>query len=390
MPNVKVGVGLSRDPDTQGAARAALHDALEQAELERAPWALCFFTGAHLPRADIIRRTLLDGSGCESLCGCSAVGVVGRGEEVEGGAGLTVMVGASPALEALSRMLPEDGAGLAGLSDAAQRRGGRPLLIALPDSYVVDNTVLRDRLESEVPEIPVYGAGSTDDGQLSISLQLGMEGVRSRSIAVLGLCGNLEVATGISQSCQAVGEPHFITQSKAFTLVELDGRPALGAFVAQCKALGMESMQQAAQEVLFGFPLDASNPRFTGESCLVRPLAGFDQASHGLVVPYPFKTHSTMGFMHRNADTAERDMARMVDDCAARLSGPPDFGLYFDCAARGTGLYGRSGVDSGLIRRRLGDFPLIGMFGGFELATPLGVPQVYTYTGVLVLVRVDA
>ena len=32
-------------------------------------------------------------------------------------------------------------------------------------------------------------------------------------------------------------------------------------------------------------------------------------------------------------------------------------------------------------------FPLLGLFGGFELATALGVPQVYTYTGVLAVFR---
>jgi small ligand-binding sensory domain FIST len=185
-----------------------------------------------------------------------------------------------------------------------------------------------------------------------------------------------------------VGEPHFITQAKDFVLVELDGRPALHTFIDQGRALGIEDFQQAANQLLFGFPLDSQQPRFSGESCLVRPLAGFDQASHGLVVPYPFKPQSTMGFMFRNPDTAEKDMARMVDEIGDQLSGPPDFGLYFDCAARGRGLYGRPDVDVQAIHQRLGEFPLIGMFGGFEVATALGIPQVYTYTGVLVLFRV--
>ncbi len=388
MPNVNVGVGLSREPDTPVAVQAALQDALRQARLEQAPWAFCFFTGAHLPRADAIRDTILQQAGCRALCGCSALGVLGRGEEVERGPGVAVLVGASPALEALSQILPGDGTGLAQLAAADEMQGQTQALIVLPDSFRVDNTQLRDRLESELASIPVVGAGSTDDGTLGISLQVGMEGVRSSSIALMGLSGKMDVAVGITQSCQAVGEPHFITQAKDYVLVELDGRPALHSFIDQGKVLGIETFQQAAVQLLFGFPLDSQQPKFSGESCLVRPLAGFDQASHGLVVPYPFKPQSTMGFMHRNPDTAERDMARMVEQTARRLGGPPDFGLYFDCAARGKGLYGRSDVDIRAIHGRLGDFPLIGMFGGFELATPLGIPQVYTYTGVLVLFRV--
>ena len=64
----------------------------------------------------------------------------------------------------------------------------------------------------------------------------------------------------------------------------------------------------------------------------------------------------------------------------------PTFGIYFNCASRGDGLYGRPNVDTQLIRETLGDFPLIGFFGAYEMAQmPLGV-QLYTYTGILVLV----
>jgi small ligand-binding sensory domain FIST len=141
---------------------------------------------------------------------------------------------------------------------------------------------------------------------------------------------------------------------------------------------------------MFGFPLDPERPSFEGEACVVRHLAGLEQAHHALVMPEPVPLHHTMSFMHRNGKAAERDMQRMVEGARARLSGPPDFGVYFDCAGRGQGLYGRNGVDSAAIRERLGEIPLIGMFGGYELATTLGSARMYTYTGVLVLVRVFA
>jgi small ligand-binding sensory domain FIST len=79
----------------------------------------------------------------------------------------------------------------------------------------------------------------------------------------------------------------------------------------------------------------------------------------------------------------------MLRDLKERMTGPPDFGIYLDCAARGRRLYGREGVDTEQIREAFGRFPLIGMLGGFELATPRGLPLLYTYTGVLLLARVD-
>ena len=64
----------------------------------------------------------------------------------------------------------------------------------------------------------------------------------------------------------------------------------------------------------------------------------------------------------------------------------PDFGIYFNCSSRGEALYGRSNVDTQIIREILGEFPLIGFYGGYEMAQMTQGVQLYTYTGVLVLV----
>jgi small ligand-binding sensory domain FIST len=352
---------------------------------------VCFFTTEHLPRADTLHAAVLEQSGCLSLCGCSAMGVIGGGREVERKPGVAVMVGSAPGFATKSALLPDNGEGLGrfgSLGGTGEGTNGHaPTVLALPDSFRVDNARFQRQLARDLPAVPVFGAGATDDGTLGVSLQVGMEGVRSASIATMGFYGNLRMAVGITQSCTAVGDPHFVTQARDFVLIELDGRPALHAFIEQGRALGLEDMQRASQELLFGFPLDPERPQFVGESCLVRPLAGFDQQSHGLVIPYPMDTSTTVGFMHRNPANAELDLRRMVGYLQERLEGPPDFGFYFDCAARGRGLYGREGVDLDAIHGHFGPFPLLGMFGGFELATTHGTAHVYTYTGVLVLLR---
>jgi small ligand-binding sensory domain FIST len=387
MGGLKVGVGLSRQADTGAAAREAAHQALARAELKRGSWALCFFSAQHLQGAELLRADILRETGCTALCGCSALAVIAGDEELEGEPGIAVMVGKGDGVQARSAILPEDGAGLETFAASDKQGEGVSLLIALPDSFQVDVNRIRDRVVAELPDTPVFGAGATDDGTVGLSLQMGMEGVRNRSLALLGLAGRLEMAVGITQSCAAVGEPHFITASRENILIELDGKPALAMLMEMGQELGLQDFQQLAREVMFGFPLDVENPEFVGETCLVRPLSGLDQESHGLVIPLPLKNQSSMAFMHRNPRSAEQDMTRMVESVGQGLSGPPDFGVYFDCAARGKGLYGRGGVDARIIRGRFGSLPLIGMFGGYELATALGLANVYTYTGVLLLVR---
>jgi len=388
MGEVRVGAGLSQERVTVDAAREATRQAMSQAGLTRAGWSVCFFTPSHLGHADVLRRVVMEESGCLSFSGCSAVGVIGDGQEVEGAPGVAVMVGSSTAFETRSALLGENGEGLRNFARAPTREGGEAVLVALPDSFRVDSRGLTQRAALELPGVPLFGAGSTDDGTLGIALQLGMEGVRAGSISLMGFYGDLKHSVGITQSCEAVGDPRFITQARDNVLIELDGQQALGAFIAQGKALGLESMQDAATQLLFGFPLDAERPEFTGDGCLVRPLTGFDQETHGLVIPHPMRAQNAMGFMHRNASRAEADLGRMIASAGEALGGPPDFGFYFDCSARGRDFYGRAGVDVAAIHGQLGEFPLIGLFGGYELATSRGQTNVYTYTGVLVLMRV--
>jgi len=89
----------------------------------------------------------------------------------------------------------------------------------------------------------------------------------------------------------------------------------------------------------------------------------------------------------RDGQRAREDLNQMLARQATHLGDKtPAFGLYFNCCARGSSLYGIPDIDSAYIRQTLGDFPLIGMFGGYELA-PLGrANRLFAYTGVLALV----
>jgi small ligand-binding sensory domain FIST len=334
-----------------------------------------------------LRELLLEETHCQALCGSSAHGLIAGGQDWENKPALAVMVGASGGLEADSALLPGDGEGLEALLPSSADGHAPWLLLAMPDAYRADARAFLQRAQEAQPGLPLYGAGSVDNGSTGIALQLGMEGVRSSSVAALRLSGPFEMQVGITQSCHPVGDPHFITAAHDNVIVELDGTPAIHTLIRQGKALKLDDFQQLVEELLLGFPLNSVAPEFTGEACLVRNLMGFEQQSGGIVVPDAMTTQQAMVFMHRNAAQAERDMHRMVEALKSRMTGPPDFGIYFDCSARGQRLYGREGVDVGVIRGALGDFPLIGMFGGFEMATTQGLPLLYTYTGVLILVR---
>src|SRR5204863_128938 len=77
---------------------------------------------------------------------------------------------------------------------------------------------------------------------------------------------------------------------------------------------------------------------------------------------------------------------RTLQTALNRLAGPPPaFGIYFDCASRGTTLYGVDGLDLDLIEKSLGPFPLLSLRTSFELGPAGDALGVHLFTGVLAL-----
>ena len=59
----------------------------------------------------------------------------------------------------------------------------------------------------------------------------------------------------------------------------------------------------------------------------------------------------------------------------------PRGALYYSCVARGEHMFGHRGAELELVRRALGDVPLVGFFCNGEISRD----RLYGYTGVLTL-----
>jgi small ligand-binding sensory domain FIST len=114
-----------------------------------------------------------------------------------------------------------------------------------------------------------------------------------------------------------------------------------------------------------------------------------------------------MAFCSRNAQAARADLVRICAEireelepeemslgaAVARASPPPDAApgahqdikgaIYVSCAGRGGPHFGSPSAELQIVRRALGDVPLVGFFAGGEIARH----HVYGYTGVLTVFR---
>lgn len=203
------------------------------------------------------------------------------------------------------------------------------------------------------------------------------DGLGQGGIAGLMLSPGVSVATGLSQGCSPIGPARRIDEARDNIVMVIDGRPALSVFTEDIGPTLAQDMRRIGGLIFAGLPVAGSD---TGDY-LVRNLLAIDPGRGWIVLGAEVAPGDAILFCRRDPDSARRDMSRMIGQLAGRLQGPPKAGVYVSCIARGAALFGEEGVEAGLIREALGDFPLIGFFANGEISRD----RLYGHTGVLTL-----
>ncbi len=386
-----VGVGVSSESNPEAAVAEVLKSAIKEVNLTQIHWVLIFFTPDHFVHAGRLHELILEQTKCECIAGCSGMGVITGEGEITQGPGLVLMAGFTPELhlKALAKYQElEHSAGVTQqLREELENFGDeKSLFLFFPDVYQHQPNNFINMFNYLKSSPSVYGGGSCNDGNQETSIQFGPNIVTLNGAGGLAMAGMKNFVAGVTQSCATLGEPMFVTETKDDLILSLDGKPALEVFTEVAKEFQFRDMEQAAEQLLLSFPLDREEPLFTGEGAMARHVTGVDVNSQGITTSQIIHQGGVVSFAYRNHKSAEIDIRAMLTRLKNKNTDTPDFGIYFNCASRGEALYGRSNVDTQIIKEILGEFPLIGFYGGYELAQmPQGV-QLYTYTGVLVLV----
>ena len=387
----RIGVGVSKKTNPEAAIAEVLNSAVKKAQLPEVHWVMIFFTSDHFVHAGRLHEIIREYTNCECIAGCSGMGVLSGEGEITQGPGLVLMAGFTPELrlQALAKYQElEYSAGVAQqLREALESYGEQnPLFFFFPDIFQHPPHNFINMFNYLKINPSIFGGGSCNDGSQETSIQFGPNIVTLNGAGGLALSGVSEFHAGVTQSCATLGEPMFVTETKDDLILSLDGKPALEVFTEVAKEFQFKNMEEAANQLLLSFPLVPEKPVFTGEGAMARHVTGVDVTSQGITTSQIVHQGGVVSFAYRNHKSAEIDIRAMLTRLKNKNDKLPSFGVYFNCSSRGEALYGRSNVDTQIIREILGEFPLIGFFGGYELAQmPQGV-QLYTYTGVLVLV----
>ena len=387
---IHAGVGQSSNASTERAAEQAALEAMDRAGISQADAVIVFFTAEHATHSQDLLSTLIRVTRNDRIVGSSGTGILTGAGEVEGQYGLAVLVFASDQMrsrpflfEPLRERDAEVGASIGQLLGA-----DRDSLLALfPDTYNGQPHQLLRSMEQQIGFVPVVGAGSSESGRAQATYQICGEKCRSNSVAGLELSGSFEAVIDITQGCQPITDPMVITKAEGNLIFEINDRPALEVFAKLLKGPIAEDLRRALMFIFVGLPADPDQGAIGPGQYLVRNIIGLDPAKGIVGIADQVREGQSMIFTLRDGQRAREDLNQMLERQIRKLEGrKPAFGLYFNCCARGNSLYGMPGIDTAYIRQGLGDFPLLGTFGGYELAPLGGKNHLFAYTGVLALI----
>ena len=352
--------------------------------------ALVYATVDHAGALEQELAALHQMTGTRNIVGCSGLGILTDGGEIEGESGVAVMALASDTVRArpFYRDSLKGNDAAAGQDIAKAVEPDHPsLTVLLADGYKSRPDAMLDGMARAGHSGPVVGAAASENGSHGKTYQFYEDRVTSNSVVGFALSGAFETLTDITQGCQPVGEPMVITKAHENLIFELNGRPAFEVFVELVGKPFQQDLRRALAFVFAGLPPDPKQTEIEPGQYLVRNIIGVDAQKGILAVSQPVEAGQPLIFTLRDGQRAREDLGQMLERQAARLEGrTPRMGLYFNCCARGSGLYGVPGIDTAYIKQALGDVPVIGFFGNYELGPLAGNNHLLTYTGVLALI----
>jgi small ligand-binding sensory domain FIST len=384
---IHAAVGVSSHTNTARAALDAAQQVLQQLGENTPDWCVVFVTDEHLEFLESMQQSLTQALGTPYVVGCSVAGVLAAGEEIEAGPALGVLAVHSDQLRATPFLFRDTGDhGLTAATRLGQRMAGSrnsgDLLVVWPDPYHVRPDRLLTGLDAILPGLPVVGgaaSGRTDGTTIQFC---GTESAAA-GISGLRLGGDFNHVVAVTHGCAPLTQPLRATQVHENLILELDGRPAFDVLKEHAPKHLMQDLSSAVHHLFVGLlPPGASEDDY-----LIRNIVTADPDTGVVAISDRVGEGQQLVLALRESGAARRDIARVLDRVRSEMTDRQyRFGLYFNCLARGQALYQEAGVDAAEIRRAFPDVPILGFFCNAEIGPLKGENQLFTYTGVLVLV----
>nr|WP_315428476.1 FIST N-terminal domain-containing protein [uncultured Albidiferax sp.] len=235
-------------------------------------------------------------------------------------------------------------------------------------------------------------------------------GVFSGGLSGVAFGDGVPLVSRVTQGCQPITATRVVTASDANLVLELDGEPALDVLLREL-GVNLEQPQEALGRVratLVGLTRAAVGDAVVrtahfGSDVVVRHIIGLDPTRKGVAIGDNVEVGTRLAFCQRNVAAARADLVRICAEIREELE-PEELSVelatalaapeaesaphparriagavYVSCTGRGGNHFGGPSAELQIVRRALGDVPLVGFFAAGEIARQ----NLYGYTGVL-------
>ncbi|MGH6627672.1 MAG: FIST signal transduction protein [Burkholderiaceae bacterium] len=242
-------------------------------------------------------------------------------------------------------------------------------------------------------------------------------GVFSGGLSGVAFGEGVQLISRVTQGCQPIrsypSPVREITAAEGNVILALDDEPALQVLLADL-GVSLDEPHEALAKVRAtlvglmsaadGVSSDLVNRAGNfGSDTLVRHIIGLDPARQGVAIAEMAQPGMRLAFCQRNAAAAKVDLIRICAEIRDELE-PEELPLsaaaalasteaqaaphparriagavYVSCTGRGGPHFGAPSAELQIVRRALGDVPLVGFFAGGEIARH----HLYGYTAVL-------
>ena len=252
-------------------------------------------------------------------------------------------------------------------------------------------------------------------GDGNIKGQGAAPGIFSGGLSGVAFGERVSLVSRVTQGCLPVSRAHTLSGAENNVVTRLDNEPALDVMLRDLK-ISLSQPEQALKVVratLVGLMRPADHAAGDavaigrsgnfGSDVLVRHIIGLDPTRRAVAVSDQLETGMQLAFCQRNAQAAKADLMRVCAEIREELE-PEELpvevatglaaseaesaphparrvagAVYVSCSGRGGPHFGGPSAELQIVRRALGDVPLVGFFAAGEIARN----HLYGYTGVL-------
>lgn len=238
-------------------------------------------------------------------------------------------------------------------------------------------------------------------------------GVFSGGLSGVAFGAGVNLVSRVTQGCQPISKMRRVTAADKNVVTRIDGEAALDVLLRDLGVTleqpheALTAIRSTLAGLVRGSDADGGNALGRGgnfgSDVIVRHIIGLDPGRRGVAIADQVEPGMQLAFCQRNMQAARADLIRVCAEIREELeplelsmeaasalavsqaeSAPHPTrriagALYVSCSGRGGPHFGGPSAELQIVRRALGDVPLVGFFAGGEIARD----HLYGYTGVL-------